>query len=129
MKKNSYIIVFLLGILLCGCGRYSLSKGQDTKTLETTLAQLNVSDPSEDARRNADDGDFRFAACLGEAPGQYFPSVPRNDWDGIWSEKDYWMIDGTSDAIESDYHMRLIERAVEYAEGYNEAIVNLRPKQ
>jgi hypothetical protein len=87
---------------------------------------LNLKEPGRDANRNVKNGDIRFAACLGEAPGPDFPAVPQTRWQVIRDEDDYWMIKGTSDAIESNYHEALIERSVLYASNYNRRLLKLR---
>ncbi|MDA7868016.1 PTS sugar transporter subunit IIA [Akkermansiaceae bacterium] len=90
-----------------------------------SLSELNLKEPGRDATRNFKNGDIRFAACLGEAPGPYFPAVPQTRWQFIRDEDDYWMIKGTSDAIESKYHEALIERSVLYASNYNRRLLKL----
>ncbi len=129
MKKNTAIILLAICMTVLGCGKYSPSKGSDTKKLEAVLSTLNETSPAADARNNAGKGDLRYAACLGEAPGPYFPSIPDEEWNEIMENKDYWMIEGTSDALESRYHEKLIQRAEKYAEAYNTTIVEIRSKR
>jgi len=110
-------------IFSTSCGRLSINKGTATKQLDYSLSELNLKGAGRDANRNFKNGDIRFAACLGEAPGPYFPAVPQTRWQFIRDEDDYWMIKGTSDAIESKYHEALIERSVLYASNYNRRLL------
>ena len=121
MKAVTTISLLLL-LIIAGC------KGQDgdTKRLSQSLSKFDLVHPDFDAQRYYRNGDGRYIACLGEAPGPYFPGVPQPDWKRIQKEGDYRMIEGTSDAIESDRHKHLIDKAVAYAGVYNKTIQHMK---
>lgn len=96
--------------------------GYSTKQLETVLNSVNESNPVEDVSERINDGDYRYAGCWGEPGGPYFPGVPQSEWQRIRESKNYWTLDGTTDAIESRHHHRLIQRACRYAERYNTSL-------
>lgn len=93
--------------------------GLNTKQLETTLRSLNELDPESDVSGRIKTGDFRYVGCTGEPGGPFFPGIPQSEWQRIREEKNFWTLNGTSDAIESHHHHQLINRARVYAERFN----------
>lgn len=115
---KALLIIFCF--VISGCR----SNGPATKRLTESLSALDLKNPENDARKSLNNGDDRFAALLGEAPGPYFPGVLHEKWPEIRKNRDFWMILGTSDAIESEYHSDLIERAEKYSIRFNTAILD-----
>ena len=94
--------------------------GINTIRLQKTLRRLDEWNPEADAQNRMANGDYRFAACLGSPPGPCFPGIPEDDWDELRKKRRrFWIIGGTSDAIESSRHRRLNQRAWSYAKRYN----------
>lgn len=85
--------------------------------------------PETDASKRFKSGDTKFAGCWGEPGGPFFPGIPQSDWEQIRSTKNYWTLDGTTDAIESNHHLELIDRAWAYTERYNIEISRLLRKK
>ena len=93
--------------------------GYKTEQLETALGSVNEADPIVDVSGRISDGDYCYAGCWGTAGGPFFPGVPQTEGQRIRDSNNYWTLDGTTDAIESPHHHRLIKRAWRYAERYN----------
>ncbi len=81
-----------------------------------TLENLNLDNPTEDVEKHVANNDFKFIGIYG-----YSCSSPGVEKENLALIQKYGMrcLDGTSDNIESDFHMRLIETAIRYAEKYN----------
>ncbi len=85
-----------------------------------TLENLNLPNPAEDAEKHIVNNDFRFIGIFGYSC--YSPGV---DKDNLSLTEKYGIrcLEGTSDVIEDDLHMRLFEEAIKYAETYNRALL------
>jgi len=118
---NTLLVPLLAGLVAC-----SDSDVGNVDRLNRALAKLDETNPESDARQKYQLGDRRFAACIGEAPGPYFPKLAHEEWLEVRKTKDFWIIQGTSDAIESTKHRKLIDRAVEYAGRFNAEMLRLR---
>ena len=101
--------------------------GYSVEQLEAALRSVDETDPESDVSRRTNSRDFRFAGCWGEPGGPFFPGVPQSEWQGIRDAKDYWTFDGTTDALESRHHHRLIDRAWQYAKRYNADLKSRKP--
>lgn len=88
----------------------------DTAILKTTLRTLNLDSPKADVEINVRNGDFRFICICSYACDT--PGVEEKDA-LLRNKLGYRCLEGTSDRIESDEHMRLIKAARQYAELYN----------
>jgi len=123
---------FLLCLLLlasCKSGQSSSKPNNKEQALEVALRNLNEKAPSVDANLHFTQGNLKYVACIGEAPGPYFPNIPESEWNSIREKGNYWIIEGTSDAIESQKHLKLIDRASAYASEYNTKMMELRQKK
>lgn len=131
--KSRWFWILLLSVITLAFtflyGRYELgigANGSEKKLIEH-LRSLSMSNPEKDAERNFKAGETKYCACLGEASIPYLPNVGNErEWERIVSEKDYWIIRGTTDAIENSNHRRWISRASSYAERYNTKMKELR---
>ena len=97
--KVSFIIKFIFFLTVLSCSKPQQDKFSNEKSLENVLKELNEKNPSSDATLNFSNGNLKFAACIGEAPGPYFPNIPPSYWDKFSETDDYWFIKGTSYAI------------------------------
>ena len=118
---RSHAIIFLLGIMsLVGCQAVANHNSQpitsNAATLKTTIGGLNIGNPEVDVDKNTGNNDFRFICICGLTC--YAPGVEKDD---LTLTKKYGVrcLEGTSDAIESDEHEKLIQTARIYAEAYN----------
>lgn len=84
--------------------------------LTETLGSLNPEDPIADLENNLSRGDCRFMGING-----YSCSAPgADDAEEPWSPKfGRRCLRGTSDVIEGDAHLALINKATKYARVYN----------
>jgi hypothetical protein len=104
-------------LLIAGCSGPDHSS-VETDRLAATLAPLDLAHPENDAQASVAAGDKRFICVFGFArltPGVNEPVPPENTK----------CLDGTSDAIEGDKHLELIQQAQSYARAYNLALINL----
>jgi len=95
--------------------------GPGVQALKATLATLNLADPIADLEANLAKQDKRFIGINGytcTAPG-----INDEDYDEykLVQSSSYGLkcLAGTSDVIESNEHMRLINQAETYARTYN----------
>jgi hypothetical protein len=98
---------------------------QASNTMETTLRNalqvLNLDNPKEDLTTKIGRDDLRFIGLYGYAV--FFPGVNQKDYPLI-DKYGILMIEGTSDAIESEEHAELIDKAILYGEIYNTALLS-----
>ena len=92
--------------------------GPGTKALTATLATLNLANPIKDLDANLKRNDRRFigvASYACDAPGVRGSDEP------LTRSATYGLrcLEGTGDIIESDEHLRLIQKATDYALAYN----------
>lgn len=114
---RAIILTFLIAMTLIACHRSSTN----VDILKIELSKLDLKNPENDLQKNIENGDTRFIGIYGytlscpgaiELGGKYYPH-------GIKP------IAGTSDAIESDEHSRLIATSAEYATRYNQALTKI----
>jgi hypothetical protein len=96
--------------------------GPGTKALTATLATLNLANPIKDLDANLKRNDRRFigvASYACDAPGVVGSDEP------LTRSATYGLrcLEGTGDIIESDEHMRLIQKARDYALAYNKELL------
>jgi hypothetical protein len=92
--------------------------GPGTKALTATLATLNLANPIKDLDANLKRNDRRFigvASYACDAPGVRSSDEPLTR-SGTYGLR---CLEGTGDVIESDEHLRLIQKATDYALAYN----------
>lgn len=79
-----------------------------------TLENLNLDNPAEDVEKYIVNNDFRFVGI-----NSYSCSAPGVDNLSLTQKYGIRCLEGTSDVIEAEVHMRLFEEAIRYAEKYN----------
>jgi hypothetical protein len=95
---------------------------QQTVKLQAELNRLNWDAPQKDVEFNWRHHDKRF---IGVKTFSCSPSgVAQSDWKYVFS-KEYGIrcLEGTSDMAESEYHITLINKAIKYAESYNQELL------
>lgn len=128
MKKLIYPIV-----VLCISLSIHTTYANETKIsiLKKELESLNINNPKQDFATKVGHDDFRFFGLYGYT--QYFPGIKEDEYKFV-EEYGKLMFEGTSDAIESDEHGKLIQKARLYAEIYNTTLLtylkkyNFKPK-
>jgi outer membrane lipoprotein LolB len=90
------------------------------EVLRAALSKLDLENPKKDLDDNLRLGDVRFKSVCG-----YVCTSP-GVGDEYYYHANYYgtdVIEGTSDAIEGDEHLKLIEKATQYAEEYNRLLI------
>jgi hypothetical protein len=97
-----------------------------TSILKTELAGLNLDSHDQDVSRNISHSDFRFIGICDFAC--YPPGIQSED---LEYAKVYGVriIQGTTDALESEEHLELQEAATGYAETYNRFLLEYLKKR
>lgn len=117
------ISILLLGLhcLLAGAGDRGEVKTQ-TEVLGGTLASLNLANPTADLDTNLAKGDKRFIGINGYTCTT--PGVSNEEYSLVHSAR-YGLrcLAGTSDNMESEHHKAPIEKAIEYAQKYNNELL------
>lgn len=135
---NNKLLVAVLCLALVSFGlvcksqwkrSYHAGDGEGVRLLLESLAPLNEDSPASDADARFANGDTRFVGYNCGPWGPCFPGIPHANWSSIWEAESYWMIFGTSDALESNYHGDLVKRAETYAEGFNIRMKQLTPER
>jgi hypothetical protein len=111
----------LLGLVVAAAANDSAA-GPGTKTLTATLATLNLASPTSDLDANLKQSDRRFigvASYACDAPGVRGSDEP------LTRSATYGLrcLEGTGDIIESGEHLRLIQKARDYALAYNKELL------
>ena len=107
------IAAFVLLVILVSFYFFDhLGDGENSRALGVTLTKVNESNPADDARQNILNGDTRYIGLMGY--GVYCPGLPSDQ-----HPNNYRILAGTSDVVESQYHRRLLKRALQYATEYN----------
>jgi len=114
MKK--LLVYFSMLVFMCSAA----FAGDKIEILQTELGRLNLINPLQDLTDNIDRDDFRFMGLYGYAV--YYPGISGQDLEYVDTYKSI-LFKGTSDAIESKHHARLIKEAKHYAKVYNEALL------
>jgi hypothetical protein len=120
-------LALLLLFVFGGCSSYINTKydspwTSNTTTLKTTLRSLNLREPKKDLIENVKNSDYRFmGVCLYYC---YAPGLENQDTDLV-EKRGLRILEGTSDNIEGDQHMKLIGTAMRYAEEYNQGLLEM----
>lgn len=117
-------------ILLCAFVAACSSSGHSaehfdaqTMRLRATLSSLNLKDPGADARAHVAQGDLRPVGIYG-----FTCSIPGPESNLPPPKVGVRCLDGTSDALESGEHRRLIEAAEVYALAYDQELKKITAK-
>ena len=120
-----YRVALVLGVILAGCASASAQVDAATDLgacdsqiceLTKTLASLNLENPIADLDRNLGVGNRSFVGISGYscyAPGTDKAPEPQSERFGTKCLR------GTSDVVEGDVHLALIDKATSYARAYN----------
>lgn len=128
--KNALLIVLTLIAILRIANVYA----NDNKEiiLEHELKILNLENPKQDLTEKIGRDDFRFIGLYGYTT--YYPGINEEDLPLI-DKYGALLLEGTSDFIESEKHKELIQKAKQYAETYNTALLsrikkhNVKPQE
>jgi outer membrane lipoprotein LolB len=93
-----------------------------TAVLAATLSKLSLENPIKDLDANLKRNDRRFVGIYGVACDT--PGVSEADRKFVRSAKfGRRCLDGTTDLVENDKHLALIQEAVKYATTYNQELL------
>ncbi len=117
MKKRAFLLIFFI------CLQALYAKSQRIESvLKDELKKLNLKDPKKDLARNLEHNNTRFIGIYGYTT--VLPGVTLKYQHNIMEKYGVKVIKGTSDKIESNLHAILIEKAYNYAQKYNSALIN-----
>ena len=107
----------LIAVIIAGFGCADRAPGEYVEK----MLWLEGANPEVDARKHAKQGSCFVYGAYGytiEIPG-----VPVDDWPAFYENAVIRMIEGTSDVIESEEHLRLNNLARQYASRFNQTIL------
>lgn len=121
--KNAFMkqfppIIFLV-LVITGC----IGHSGDIDPYSQKLLWLDAADPQADAQQALKIGDFRLLGLATRSVN--IPGVEQEDSMKYELKCGVQMIDGISDVVRSDEHLRLMQKARSYALKYN-AIIKTR---
>ena len=111
-----------LGVLLSGCA----ATGEPIDPYVQKLQWLDAADPQADANQAVKQNDLRLLGLATRSVN--IPGVDKNDMLKYEEACGVQLIEGISDVVRSDEHLRLMQKARSYALKYNAIIkVHCRP--
>ena len=118
---NQFVSIILLSLLVTGCATGSGDVDHYVKQLQW----LDAADPQTDAQQALKKGDFRLLGLATRSVN--IPGVSKEESLKYELKCGVQLIDGISDVVRSDEHLRLMQKARSYALKYN-AIIKTRCK-
>ncbi len=119
MKYIALVIAFFSVSVSCASGSGSIDP------YVQKLQWLDAADPQTDAQQALKKGDFRLLGLATRSVN--LPGVPQKEMLKYELKCGVQLIDGISDVVRSDEHLRLMQKARSYALKYN-AIIKTRCK-
>ena len=117
MKQLVFVIFLMLG--MTGCA----SNSGDVDPYVQQLQWLDAADPQTDAQQALKKGDFRLLGLATRSVN--IPGVAKEESLNYELKCGVQLIEGISDVVRSDEHLRLMQKARSYALQYN-AIIKIR---
>ncbi len=118
---NQFVSIILLSLLVTGCATGS----GDVDPYVKQLQWLDAADPQTDAQQALKKGDFRLLGLATRSV--HIPGIAKEEMLKYELRCGVQLIDGISDVVRSDEHLRLMQKARSYALKYN-AIIKTRCK-
>ena len=118
---NQFVSIILLSLLVTGCATGSGDGDPYVKQLQW----LDAANPQTDALQALKKGDFRLLGLATRSV--YIPGITKEERLKYELKCGVQLIDGISDVVRSDEHLRLMQKARSYALQYN-AIIKTRCK-
>ncbi len=116
MKQITLLSILLFGLF--GCQEIDVSQmSPEERDAVTSLAWLKNTDAATDADTAIKRGDLRLIAMATRNPT--LPGVPVESSSKAKSVCGIRYLEGSTDAVVSDLHLKLLQAAQEYAEQYN----------
>ena len=116
---NQTILITILALVMTGCALQS--GNMDPNVLK--LQWLDAADPQTDAKQALKKGDFRLLGLATHSVN--IPGVVKEESLKYEMKCGVQLIEGISDVVRSDEHLRLMQKARSYALQYN-AIIKTR---
>jgi len=110
----------LLIALMSGLGACASSSGPPIEPYVQKLQWLDAADPQADANQAVKQGDFRLLGIATRSVN--IPGVAKVDMLKYEEACGVQLIEGVSDVVRSDEHLRLMQKARSYALKYNAII-------
>lgn len=118
MRRLTVLSIILLGSLLAGCAG---SSGPIDPYVQK-LQWLDAADPQADANQAVKQNDLRLLGLATRSVN--IPGINKQDLAKYEESCGVQLIEGISDVVRSDEHLRLMQKARSYALKYN-AIIKL----
>ncbi len=118
---NQFVSIILLSLLVTGCATGS----GDVDPYVKQLQWLDAANPQADAQQALKKGDFRLLGLATRSVN--IPGVSNEESLKYELKCGVQLMDGISDVVRSDEHLRLMQKARSYALKYN-AIIKTRCK-
>ncbi len=116
MKQITLLSILLFGLF--GCQEIDVSQmSPEEREAVTSLAWLKNADATKDAGTAIKRGDHRLIAMATRSPT--LPGVPVESSSKAKSVCGIRYLEGSTDAVVSDLHLKLLQEAQKYAEQYN----------
>ena len=93
----------------------------------SALSWLQDADPSRDVAQASERGDTRLLAFAGRAPT--LPGVPAESMAQAKTSCGTRILPGSTDAVQGDVHLKLLQQAQDYAAAYNQLMLDSCLKQ
>ena len=116
---NQFSLIIIIALIIAGCAGQS----GDIDPYSQKLLWLDAANPQTDAQQALKKGDFRLLGLATRSVN--IPGVENKNSLKYELKCGVHLIDGISDVVRSDEHLRLMQKARSYALQYN-AIIKTR---
>ena len=114
-----FVVIIFLALVIAGCA----SGSGNVDPYVQQLQWLDAADPQKDAQQALKKGDFRLLGLATRSVN--IPGVTKEETLKYEMKCGVQLIEGISDVVRSDEHLRLMQKARSYALKYN-AIIKTR---
>ena len=121
MKISIVLFNLLASTVFFGTAISGNNEGHSCEELVQKLVWVEGANPDKDAEHALARGQRKYMAVGGYI--LYIPGTASTEYFRATSEKDYSLIEGTSDGFCNERHKLLNDRAFKYAESYNTYII------
>jgi len=114
-----FVVIIFLALIMAGCA----SRSGNVDPYVQQLQWLEAADPQNDAQQALKKGDFRLLGLATRSVN--IPGITKEETLKYELKCGVQLIEGISDVVRSDEHLRLMQKARSYALKYN-AIIKTR---
>ncbi len=123
IKIKSSLCFVLSMLFLSGCNVTADDKSGNAAMPDhlKALTWTESADVEADVQKAIANKDYRLFAIAGR--GERMPGVDAKQMSDLKQRCGVKYLEGSTDAIRDDEHMQLLQKAYQYAEGYNQSMV------